>query len=194
MLDFGWQELFIIGILAIIVIGPKDLPRVLKTVMQWVRKVRRMAREFQSGVDEMVREAELDDIRQDLKKISSTGDLKKTISDTIDPTGELDSIRKDMDRTAKDATRDDGKDAEEEESPFKNKSGDELRALIEKEKQKKAMLEAEEERTRVEAEAAQKKEQAEALKTEDAPDASQPAEKATAKDETPEATKEKQPS
>ncbi len=114
MLDIGWQELFIVGILAIIVIGPKDLPRALRTAMQWIRKARGLAREFQSGVDEMVREADLDDLKQDLNKISHT-DIEKTIKDTVDPTGELDKdldmseVQRSMDETAKDAVKDDKK-------------------------------------------------------------------------------------
>lgn len=154
MLDIGWQELFIVAVFAILVIGPKDLPRALKTVMYWVRKMRSLAREFQSGVDEMVREADLDDVKKDLKKLSDAGDLKKTISDSIDPAGELSAIQKDLDTIARDATTEQPTPPEgEEENPFKNKSGDELRALIEKEKQKKATTEAAQEAARAEAEA-----------------------------------------
>ena len=162
MLDIGWQELFIIAIFAILVIGPKDLPRALKTVMHWVRKARGLAREFQSGVDEMVREADLDDVKQDLKKLSDTGDLKKTISDSIDPTGELSDIQSDLDKTAREATKEEAPKEEAEEDPYKNKSGEELRVLMEKEKQKKAMAEAAEEAARVESEAVK---QAEAIAT-----------------------------
>ena len=57
MFDIGWQELFILAVLAIIVIGPKDLPRTIKTVTGWLRKARSMARELQSGIDDVVREA-----------------------------------------------------------------------------------------------------------------------------------------
>ena len=55
MFDIGWQELFILAVLAIIVIGPKDLPRTIKTVTGWLRKARSMARELQSGIDDVVR-------------------------------------------------------------------------------------------------------------------------------------------
>ena len=68
MFDIGWQELFIVAVLTVIVIGPKDLPRTLRAVVGLVRKGRTMAREFQDGVDDMVREADLDDIKKQLEK------------------------------------------------------------------------------------------------------------------------------
>ncbi len=87
MLDIGWQELFFIGVIALLVVGPKDLPRVLRTVSQYVRKARGLAREFQGGVADMVREAELDDIK---RKVDGSGpSIEKTIKDTIDPAGSL---------------------------------------------------------------------------------------------------------
>lgn len=67
MFDIGWQELFVIGLLALIVVGPKDLPRVIRTISGVIRKAKGMAREFQSGLDEVVREAELDDMRKELE-------------------------------------------------------------------------------------------------------------------------------
>jgi sec-independent protein translocase protein TatB len=87
MLDIGWQELFFIGVIALIVVGPKDLPRVLRTVAHFVRKARGLAREFQGGVAEMVREAELDDIKR--KVDGSSRSIENTIKDAVDPTGSL---------------------------------------------------------------------------------------------------------
>lgn len=87
MLDIGWQELFFIGVIALIVVGPKDLPKVLRTVSQYVRKARGLAREFQGGVADMVREAELDEIKR--KVDGSSRSIEKTIKDTVDPTGSL---------------------------------------------------------------------------------------------------------
>ena len=88
MFDIGWQELFIIGVLAIIVVGPKELPQALRTVMRVVRKARSMAREFQSGIDDMVREAELDDIKKEIQTVKA-GELPAQIERTIDPNGEI---------------------------------------------------------------------------------------------------------
>ncbi len=88
MFDIGWQELFIVAVLALIVVGPKDLPRALRTIMGLVRKARLMARDFQDGLDEVVREADLDDMKSKLEGLSE-GDISKSLQDTIDPTGGL---------------------------------------------------------------------------------------------------------
>ena len=88
MFDIGWQELFIVAVLALIVVGPKDLPRALRTIMGLVRKARGMARDFQDGIDDVVREADLDDMKNKLENLSD-GDIEKSIHDTIDPTGGL---------------------------------------------------------------------------------------------------------
>ena len=93
MFDIGWQELFIVAALAIVIVGPRDLPRVLKTVMSLVRKARGMAREFQSGIDDVVREVELDDLRKEANSIANM-DLEEEVKSALDPTGDLE---KDMD-------------------------------------------------------------------------------------------------
>ena len=88
MFDIGWQELFIVAILALIVVGPKDLPRALRTIMGLVRKARMMARDFQDGIDDVVREADLDDMKNKIENLSD-GDINEQIQDAIDPTGDL---------------------------------------------------------------------------------------------------------
>jgi sec-independent protein translocase protein TatB len=88
MFDIGWSEMAIIALVALIVIGPKDLPRTLKTVAHWMRKARSLTREFQSGIDDIVREAELDDARKALDA-TRRGNLERTISNAVDPEGEL---------------------------------------------------------------------------------------------------------
>src|SRR6266571_4997862 len=88
LFDIGWPELLLIGVVALVVIGPKDLPRALRVAGFWVRKARTLSREFQSSVDQMIREAELEEIRQDLKKATEF-DLEKEIKETVDPTGDL---------------------------------------------------------------------------------------------------------
>src|SRR5476649_1647608 len=67
MFDFGWSELAVIAVVALVVIGPKDLPRVLRTVGYWMRKVRTIATEFQTSIEQMAREAELDDLRKQVE-------------------------------------------------------------------------------------------------------------------------------
>jgi len=87
-LDFGMSELLLIGIVALVFIGPKDLPKALRVAGFWVRKARTLSREFQSSVEQMIREAELDEMRQELKKATEI-DLDKEFRQTIDPTGSL---------------------------------------------------------------------------------------------------------
>ncbi len=69
-LDIGWPEFLLIGVVALLVIGPKDLPAALRVAGYWVRKARTMSREFQSHFEQMLREAELDEVRQELKKVT----------------------------------------------------------------------------------------------------------------------------
>ena len=88
MFDIGWQELFIIAVLALLVVGPRDLPRTLRTVMGYVRKAKDMAREFQNGIDEVAQEVELDDIRKEANRIGQM-DITEEINNTVDPLGAL---------------------------------------------------------------------------------------------------------
>lgn len=67
MLDIGMLEIFVIGALALIVVGPKELPGLLRTVGQFVAKARGMAREFQSSMEEAAREADLDGVVKSVK-------------------------------------------------------------------------------------------------------------------------------
>lgn len=64
MFDIGYTEFLVIAIVALVVIGPKDLPRVMRIVGQWVGRARGMARHFRSGIDTMMREAELEEMEQ----------------------------------------------------------------------------------------------------------------------------------
>ena len=64
MFDVAPTELLIIAIVALVVIGPKDLPRVMRTVGHWVGRARGMARHFRSGIDTMMREAELEEMEK----------------------------------------------------------------------------------------------------------------------------------
>ncbi|MGF1445018.1 MAG: Sec-independent protein translocase protein TatB [Pikeienuella sp.] len=64
MLDIGWQELIVIGIIALLVVGPKELPGLLRTVGRWVGKARGMAREFQRSWEDAAREADLEELNR----------------------------------------------------------------------------------------------------------------------------------
>lgn len=72
MFDIGWSELVLIGVVALIVIGPKELPSVLRMVGRWTGKVRRMAAEFQGQFSEALREAEMADLKKQVDDISET--------------------------------------------------------------------------------------------------------------------------
>jgi len=69
MFDIGWGELIVIGVVALIAIGPKELPTVLRTVGQWMGKVRRMASEFQGQFQEAMREAEFAELKKQVDGI-----------------------------------------------------------------------------------------------------------------------------
>jgi sec-independent protein translocase protein TatB len=88
LFDLSMTELMLIGVVALVVIGPKDLPKALRVAGYWVRKARTLSREFQTSVEQMIREAELDEMRQELKKATEI-DLDKEFRQTIDPTGSL---------------------------------------------------------------------------------------------------------
>ena len=64
MFDIAPTELLIVAIVALVVIGPKDLPKVMRTVGYWVGRARGMARHFRSGIDTMIREAELEEMEK----------------------------------------------------------------------------------------------------------------------------------
>ena len=93
MFDLGWSEMMIVGVLALIIVGPKDLPRVFKQVSYWIKQLRVMASEFQSGIDEMVKEADLEDAKKVFDKAQDFNP-KNQFKKIIDPDNELD---KDLD-------------------------------------------------------------------------------------------------
>lgn len=64
MFDIGWDEMLFTAIIAIVVIGPKDLPRALRAAGQWIAKVRRVSGHFRSGIETMIREAEMQDMEK----------------------------------------------------------------------------------------------------------------------------------
>jgi sec-independent protein translocase protein TatB len=66
MFDVGWTEMVLIAVVAIIVIGPKDLPVVLRTMGRWAGKARALAREFQDSMNEVIRESELEELKSEI--------------------------------------------------------------------------------------------------------------------------------
>jgi sec-independent protein translocase protein TatB len=92
LFDIAWSELALIGAVALIVIGPKDLPRVMRTMGQWTRRARLMAAEFQRNFDELMREAELEELRKEVENISPSG-LKSQVEQMIDVKGMEEAMR-----------------------------------------------------------------------------------------------------
>ena len=95
MFDIGWPELMVIGVLTIIVVGPKELPRVLRTVTGIIRKIRMIAGDFQSNIEDIAREADMEDIKKELEKAGKR-DYSKEMEDYLDPTGELNKSVKEL--------------------------------------------------------------------------------------------------
>jgi sec-independent protein translocase protein TatB len=95
-----WSEYAVIAIVALIVIGPKELPAVLRTIGQWTTKIRRMAAEFQSQFQEALREAEMADLK---KEVDNLNDVAKGFSQFDDPTKEATKWQANADGLAKSA-------------------------------------------------------------------------------------------
>jgi len=96
MLDIGSGELIVIGVVALIAIGPKELPGVLRMVGQWVGKARRMAGEFQSQFHEALREAEMADLKKSFDEVSEA-------ARGASPASLLTSTAKDLEDSLKDS-------------------------------------------------------------------------------------------
>jgi sec-independent protein translocase protein TatB len=88
MFDIPMSHLLIVGAVALIVIGPKELPGILRTLGQWIARARAVAREFQGSLDQMIRESELEEMRKEVEKSTSL-DIRKEIENTIDPGAEM---------------------------------------------------------------------------------------------------------
>ena len=88
MFDFGWQEFLVIAFVLVLVVGPKDLPKVLKTVTKYVRNMRQMASEFHRGIEKMADEADLKDVKQGFNDIKNKN-FDKTIQSHLDPENEV---------------------------------------------------------------------------------------------------------
>lgn len=117
MFDFGigYTELVVVALVAVIVIGPKDLPKVLRAFGRTMQKVRGMAREFQGHLDQAMREAGVDDIKKEinnLKTMNPVEDVKKEIN-SISAANPIPAVAKDL-----------SADLKKEEDDFKKYFGD----------------------------------------------------------------------
>jgi len=96
MFDIGWSEMAVIALLTLIVIGPRELPRVMRSVGQWVRKAQSLAREFQRGLDDMAREAELEDAKKLIDSGRSIANPKKMVMDSLGASDTSDSVEQEF--------------------------------------------------------------------------------------------------
>lgn len=90
MFDLGWSKLIIIAMLAIVVVGPKELPALLRTIGKFVGQIRRQADEFRRQFDEAMRDTELEQIRKDVADIKRTAtdsmrDLERSTEESLKP-------------------------------------------------------------------------------------------------------------
>jgi sec-independent protein translocase protein TatB len=89
MFDIGWSELVVIAVVALIAIGPKELPGVLRMVGQWMGKARKMASEFQGQFQEAMREAEMADLKKSFDEVKDT-------ATALSPANVMTSLQKDV--------------------------------------------------------------------------------------------------
>ncbi|MEP2829055.1 Sec-independent protein translocase protein TatB [Parvibaculum sp.] len=89
MFDIGWSELMALVVIAIVFVGPRDLPRMMRTAGQYAAKVRAMAREFQNSFEDLARETELDELRKEVS------DLRGKVTEPMR------SLQREMDKPVK---------------------------------------------------------------------------------------------
>lgn len=102
MFDIGWSEMAVIALLLLLVIGPRELPTMMRTVGRYVRKARMLTRDFQHSLDEMAREAELDEAKKTIQSAKSMN-LERSFEETLDPEGEVKAEARALDAEARDA-------------------------------------------------------------------------------------------
>ncbi|WP_152045688.1 Sec-independent protein translocase protein TatB [Aureimonas psammosilenae] len=84
MFEVGWSELLVIGVVLIVVVGPKDLPRMLRTFGRVTSQLRRMAGDFRRQFDDALREAEMDDVKETVRDIGRM-DPRNSVRDALNP-------------------------------------------------------------------------------------------------------------
>jgi len=97
MFDIGWTEMLVVGVVALVVIGPKELPAALRTAGRMVGKARSVASEFRQHWDDAMREADLDEIRKKAEETAGLGgldDVKSSMENLIDPKREIADVGK----------------------------------------------------------------------------------------------------
>jgi sec-independent protein translocase protein TatB len=83
MFDLGWGELLLIGVVALVVIGPKELPHAFRTLGQWMAKARALARDFQGHLDDLMRESQVDDMKREFNEMTRPPDFSDLEDDLM---------------------------------------------------------------------------------------------------------------
>ena len=91
MLDLGWPELFIIMLVALLIVGPKELPGLVRTAASWLRKTKRSINNFQNSIEEIAREVELENVKKDAEEL-----LTNEVSPLPNDVGELLKVEDDQ--------------------------------------------------------------------------------------------------
>ena len=102
MFDFSWSELLLIGLVALIFIGPKELPGVLRTLGQWMTKIRRMAGDFQNQFHDAMREAELADLKKEVDEMAAQAANYSNFDPLADVRKEMESAQRDIESAVAD--------------------------------------------------------------------------------------------
>jgi len=91
MLDLGWPELFIIMLVALLIVGPRELPGLVRTAASWLRKTKRSINNFQNSIEEIAREVELENVKKDAEEL-----LINEVSSLPNDVGELLKVGEDQ--------------------------------------------------------------------------------------------------
>ena len=122
MLDIGFPEFLLISFVLLIVVGPKDLPKVLRSITSFLRKIKSMASQFHSGIDDLANEVEISDLRKEVNKI----DKNSLIEDHV---GEIKELEDDVNIKSIKNDVDDIKNANNEKIDKKSKSKSKIKNL-----------------------------------------------------------------
>ena len=124
MLDLGWSEILIIGVVALIVVGPKDLPKMLRTLGQYAGRAKSIAREFQRSMDDAARQADIEELHEVKKGLDDMRDAQHKMQRDLSQSF-LDSPKK-SDPEKSDSKKSDKKSAQKSASkkPAAKKAGD----------------------------------------------------------------------
>lgn len=97
---FSWQHIIILLVVALVVVGPKDLPRMMHMAGKWAGKARDMASEFRRSFDEMARQTELDELRKEIEELKKNNPVSDVANSMSDMTAEIDRAVQTTDGTA----------------------------------------------------------------------------------------------